>query len=139
MRRTAVPERYLTSDIAEATLILQEVGGRHLLPATGLQQTEWRVALDNEARALAASLTAYVLAQEGGQTVTAYAYYWQRVRPRWLPRWLWRRVPEQREVTTQSAQPMWTYPQANIQVPELGPVVLKLYDRTTFTEDDDAL
>ena len=134
-------ERYLTSDITAATLILQEVGGRVLLSegVMGLQKAEWSVALDNEARALAAGVIAYVLAQEGGQTVTATAYYWQRVRPRWLPRWLWRRVPEQREVTTQSAQPMWTYPQANIQVPELGPVVLKLYDRTTFTEDDDAL
>jgi hypothetical protein len=114
------------TDTEVIRLELMEIGKQEMMSEVELLRPEWHVAVDYMGRHIVAALTAYVLMEEGGEPVVKRTYYWQKLKPWWLPKFLWRRVPEQQEVAVAVAQPLFTYPKANVKVPELGPVVLKV-------------
>lgn len=66
-------------------------------------------------------LNAHVLVEDAGDEVVERIRADLPVRPRWLPRWLFRRIPTRRVTWTLTARPRWTYPQATLRVPGLGP------------------
>jgi hypothetical protein len=119
----------------EVRLELMKVGQRLSMPI-GFQREEWQVMVDHMAHQFVASLTGYLLVEEGGKPIERKTHYWQKIKPWWLPKFLWRRIPEQHEVAVAVARPMWTYPQASIRVPNLGPVVMKVQDLSTSAVRD---
>jgi hypothetical protein len=95
------------------------------------------VMVDLMADQLVAHLEKFVLSEQAGDTVraeaTAKAWYFQKVKPWWIPTFLWKRIPEQQEVSentvVERATPKWTYPSSNLSFPELGtPVRLLVRD-----------
>jgi len=69
-------------------------------------------------------LNAHVLVEDAGPEVTERIRAELPVRPRWLPRWLFRRIPTRQVAWTLTARPQWTYPQATLRVPGLGPATM---------------
>jgi hypothetical protein len=66
-------------------------------------------------------LNAHVLVEDAGDEVVERIRAELPVRPRWLPRWLFRRIPTRQVAWTLTARPQWIYPQATLRVPGLGP------------------
>lgn len=89
----------------------------------GLQHPQFEVVANHTADTLVAQLNAYVLAEHAGRTVTDHVRALLPVRPRWIPRWLWRRIPTRDVEWTLRVRPRWTYPRASLHVPELGAAV----------------
>ena len=77
---------------------------------------------------LVLSLEAYVLAEDDGQPEVATqelrASFAVKIRPWWIPRFLWDKIPTKAEFQTKrvtmEVQPIWTYPRATV-VPDMGP------------------
>lgn len=132
------PFRFSPS-VTEATLTqrLLEVGKHVDISPVILQRPDFFTHVDVATQNVVLGLRAYLLAEEGGKAVTRRTFYWQKLRPWWIPKFMWRRLREQREAAVAIAQPMFTYPQANIVVPDLGPVVFKVLDQSYAWDDDD--
>lgn len=104
-----------------------KVGAQAALMA-GLLDVDVEIVRDMFSDALLARLTAYVLADQGGEpatdSVTVYLSVPRKVKPRLFPKWMWRRVREetvnQTQAVTLTARPMWTYPSSHLSVPALG-------------------
>lgn len=103
----------------------------------GLQHVEFNQYLDLELDEMVWQLRAYVLTSHGGEQVarTVRPEFVVEVpkRPWWIPKWVWNRLPmelhrEHRRYTL-VVTPLWTYPSANIKVPQLGrPVEFAVVD-----------
>lgn len=79
--------------------------------------------LDLAMDALVFTLRAYVLAEDGGEPAVAKATAALAMRPWWIPKWLWKRVPYRVVTEVATCQPKWTYPHASLEIPRLGPPV----------------
>jgi hypothetical protein len=80
---------------------------------------------------LVASLESFVLSDKGGEPVVARRVIDRKVKPRWLPRWLWNSIYVEHVTVEVSVEPLWTYPSADLTVPELGrPVRIPVIDQS---------
>lgn len=79
--------------------------------------------LDPVSDSLVYGLRTAVLGEDGGDVVSDWVTVLMPLRPRWIPRWLWKRIPTREATWTLTARPKWTYPHSSIQVPDLGPPV----------------
>lgn len=131
----------------EITLEWQQVAVQQVerdLP--GLHRVKATTQRDVMRDALVHSLTAYVLSENAGPPVrsvrTRREEFEQHVRPRWLPRFLWRRIPTRTctvSVTARAeAQATWIYPQATVRLPDvLGPARFAVMPRSGFPMRDE--
>jgi hypothetical protein len=105
--------------------LLRVTAQRHidLRLVEGLQRPHFDVISNYTADTLVAQLNAYVLTEHAGRMVTDHVRALLPVRPRWMPRWLWRRIPTRDVEWTLRVRPRWTYPRAGLRVPELGDAV----------------
>lgn len=107
------------------TLDMLKVAGAHHLDEelfAGAQRPE--LLLDFIAGALVAQLNAFVLAEDAGPVVAETVRVMLPHRPRWLPRWVWRRIPSVGHEFRLEVRPRWVYPQATVRVDGLGPARL---------------
>jgi hypothetical protein len=79
--------------------------------------------LAHEMDGLVFLLRTAVLGEDGGDEVSDWVEVLLPIRPRWIPKWAWKRIPTRRARWELRAQPKWTYPHSNIKVPDLGPQV----------------
>lgn len=107
----------------ETVLDYMQVAVAAQLPP-GLHRQDLRLVADATTERLTAQLSAFVMTQPAGNPVRVSRTISTTVpyRPRWCPRWLWRRVPERHDTRaiTLAAFPKFTYPSATIAVPALG-------------------
>lgn len=121
----------------EQFVALQWQGVAAQQAVSGVQRFSSSAWLSDVSDCLVASLSAYVLKDQGGEPVSATETISRKVRPRWIPQWLWRRVPEQSKSVTLTVTPEWTCPQATVKVPELKPAVqfvARDFDRGEWVE-----
>lgn len=90
---------------------------RHFIE--NIDTVELSTYFDHVSEHMVMMMRAYVLGEEGGETAEDTFAVMLPTRPRWLPKWLWRRIPTYRAEVTLTAQPKWTYPHSTIKVPEL--------------------
>lgn len=90
----------------------------------GAHQPTFELIEDHVANRLVARLNAYMLTEHAGGAVWDEVHVALPVRPWWLPRWLWDRIPSRDETLTLSCRPRWNYPRASVLVPDLGPAVM---------------
>ena len=91
--------------------------------ATSIEQ--W---VDPVTDSLVYAIRTAVLGEDGGDVASDSVTVLMPVRPRWLPRRLWKRIPTRQATWTLTAHPKWTYPHSSIQVPDLGsPVRIAVY------------
>lgn len=86
----------------------------------GAQRHQLRFVEDYLGNRLVAELNAYVLTEHAGPAVEDRVAALLPIRPRWLPRWLWRRIPTRRVEWTLTVEPRWSYPNAAVQLPAVG-------------------
>lgn len=104
-------------------LELLKVAGRRYIPTElfqGAQRPMLDLVADETIGSLVAQVNALVLSDYAGDTVHGEVTVKIPQRPWWLPGWLWSRVPVKRQVWHMAVRPRWTYPSANISVPDLG-------------------
>lgn len=105
---------------------LEYVGfyARQQLPIGVLRHTlRTEAFVAHEMDALVFMMSAYVLGEDGGDEVSDWVNVRLPIRPRWMPKWLWRKIPCRDARWELRCRPKWTYPHSNIQVPDLGPEV----------------
>lgn len=92
----------------------------------GAQRPTVEAIVDHTADSLVAALNAFVLTEHAGPMATDWLRVELPLRPRWMPRWLWRRVPCRPAVFELRVRPLWVYPQATFKVPDgrLGAAVM---------------
>lgn len=90
---------------------------------SGVLRANAEVAVDRELDGLMVMFRGYVLGEEGGDEAVDWVTVNLPVRPRWFPRWLWRRLPCREAHWELRCQPMWMYPNSTIAVPDLGHAV----------------
>jgi len=95
-----------------------------------LADARFSMTRDEALRMLLYRVETFVLSDQGGKPVTAKEVVERKVRPRWLPKWLWRSIFVERVVVSVTAYPLWTYPSADITVPELGRPV-RIYEHSS--------
>lgn len=116
----------------EAVLDAMKVGIVEHLSARdiALQRPELNVRLERLTDSLAFHLTAYLLTENAGPVVVDGPVVDLPVKPRWMPAFVWRRIPTHRARFTISVQPKYSYPSANIKVPDIGrPVRFHVMER----------
>lgn len=103
----------------------------------GLHHEQFAARWDIFRDVLWARFTAAVLAEDAGPEVIDTVRWLSPLRPRWIPKWLWRRIPT-REVKYQlRVQPRYIYPHATVKVAALGSPVRFPYQTATnyYTPD----
>lgn len=93
----------------------------------GLQREVVATYLDMVSDSLVFELHGYVFKEQAGETVRDKISVKLPVRPWWLPKFLWKRLPLATGTWELSVTPEWTYPSANIKVPNLNSPVTKFY------------
>lgn len=76
--------------------------------------------IEYEMSALVTQMRACVLGEDGGDTAERTEVVVRKVKPRWMPKYLWARIFNEYVQVKVTAKPLWTYPRTNIQVPDLG-------------------
>jgi hypothetical protein len=79
--------------------------------------------IEHEMQHLVFMLRTAVLGEDGGDEVSDWVEVLLPIRPRWIPKWAWKRIPTRAARWELRAQPKWTYPYSEFLVPELGPRV----------------
>lgn len=111
--------------IAYEQLTLEHVMlySRFALPQ-GLVNMEFDMQMDVIANHLVAFLRGFVLGEDAGPTQTTQrTVCWQEpVRPKWIPKWAWRKVKrtDHSETVKLSITPQYIYPESTVKVPALG-------------------
>lgn len=90
---------------------------------TGLHREQFHVAWDMIRDELWATFTAAVMAEDAGPTESDWVKWLSPIRPWWIPKWLWRRIPTKIVDYKLTVLPRYIYPHATIKVPEIGPPV----------------
>jgi hypothetical protein len=98
----------------------RQVGAVISMP-TGVYDLSTDLVTNLAGEELAAHVSGFVLAEHAGKPVTDTVRALLPRRPRWIPRFLWRRIPTVSAAWTLSAEPLWTYPQSSAVLPPLGP------------------
>lgn len=80
-------------------------------------------------------LRGFVLTEQAGPAAKEVVVYGEANIPRWVPRWLCGRWTRDRTVTV-TTTPMWSYPQATVNVPNLGRAVQFRMEPTVERADD---
>jgi hypothetical protein len=120
----------------EVLLQWQQVAAQQVLPS-GLHGTEVGIhQLHGASDQQVMWLRSYVLADQGGETVTKGLSVTRKVKPRWLPRFLWNRFNEEVRSMTVTVEPKWTYPNATIKVPRLGEPVRIFVESAHYSDWD---
>lgn len=96
-----------------------QMNARRVLPP-GLHGVQLHHAVEPVLEQMALTLQAYVLGDQGGEPVSNSLTVTRKVRPWWIPKWLWARIDNETRTVSVTAYPKWTYPSANIKVPKLG-------------------
>lgn len=126
--------------ISTGTLELARVAARQHITEellTGIHHAELAAVFERVWGNLVLELNGYVLTETGGDTVTDSVTALLPLRPRWLPRWLWRRIPTRSVRWTLTARPVFRYPRASVAVPALGaPVRFVVADAARPTNVD---
>jgi hypothetical protein len=94
----------------------------------GIQGPKLMRMVDMVTDSLVYSLHGYVLKDQGGElvsrVVTPEFAMTRKVKPRWMPKWVWNRLHEELVTETRKynlvVRPEWTYPNATIKVPAIG-------------------
>jgi hypothetical protein len=81
------------------------------------------------------ALKVRLLTEPAGGAATDYVTALLPLRPRWLPRFLWRRIPTRSVRWTLSARPEWSYPRASV-VPDMGDPVRIVLPEPIHVEGD---
>jgi hypothetical protein len=103
---------------------------------SGLRDATLDAHFDDMRNALVAQLNARVLTEPAGDEVVATTAVNVPLRPRWIPKFLWRRLSCRVIRTTATAQPLWAYPSASVGVPALGrPVRMETRSLDVLWED----
>ena len=101
-----------------------------------LDRAQWRQFESFERDTMITELMEYILAYEGGTTATDWVVAELAVRPRWFPKFLWRRMPTRRVRWEIEATPEWIWPFATVRLPEsLGRPGEFMVTKTTKTEE----
>lgn len=96
---------------------------------TGMHHTELKSLVDYETGNLVIRLNTYVLTDLAGPPAEGRVTVALPVRPWWIPKFMWKRIPTGRGTWSVKATPKWTYPSANVSVPPLGnPVRIFSFD-----------
>lgn len=104
----------------ELAMELVSFYARERLPRGVIDRVEMHQMVDNVTDSLIFALTTAVMGEDGGDEVADWVTVLLPIRPRWIPKWAWRRIPTRRARWELRVQPMWTYPHSNIKVPDLG-------------------
>ena len=101
-----------------------------------LDRTQWTQFESYERDTMVTELMEYILAYEGGATASDWVVADLAIRPRWFPKFLWRRMPTRRVRWTLEATPEWIWPFYAMRLPEpLGRAVEFMVTKTTQSEE----
>lgn len=118
-------ERQRITDVVNLTwqaYYAQTVIPGQMLPG-GIFHEHFSTTLPLDFDGLVMQLKAYVLKNDGGEPKTASVVVDLPIKPRWYPRWLWRRIPTRKAEWVLTVTPEWTYPSADIKIPQMSPAV----------------
>lgn len=93
----------------------------------GLHNEQFKVGWDFMREELWARFSAAVLAEDAGEKVEDYVTWLSPLRPWWIPKWLWRKIPTKPVRYTLTVQPRYIYPHATLKVPQVGAPVRFAY------------
>jgi hypothetical protein len=110
-------------------LMWQEYCAQEVIPAVELQRMTYREVVPPHIYGLVASLHGYILAERAGEDELVTRDVHRKVRPWWIPRRVWARLADEVVHVRLRTTPKWSYPQASIKVPKLGPAVQLLVQR----------
>lgn len=72
------------------------------------------------------SLRSHVWARDAGPQQTESQYITRKVKPRWIPQWLWNKIPQEEYKATFSIQPKFTYPTFEREIGKFGMTVIDI-------------
>lgn len=91
----------------------------HVQFPAGLVTKEPEIAADLYGM-LHAQLVGHVLTEAAGPRTVQGRTFDRKVKPKWIPGWVWKRIPTESAEFAVTVEPKYTYPHATIRVPELG-------------------
>lgn len=101
---------------------------------TGIHHPQLEEFYVQEMRRLVFELNGYVLTSDAGEGAKDWVVADLAVRPRWFPKWAWKRMPTRRVRWELNATPKWKYPHASM-VGKLGqPVEMILAEPVRYHE-----
>jgi hypothetical protein len=116
----------ITQKLMEAVYLYS----KYRLPI-GLEHAKFNVAVKMATEDMVCSLTAYVLGEDAGPTHTEAATWIEKLKPRYMPQWLWNRLKTEQHKVVIEIRPMYIYPESSIGIPDLGkPIPIYQYSGT---------
>lgn len=122
-----MPDSYgHTTEMKVLELAFQQFYSQARMPA-GLRRVEFESYANMMADEIIMQMRAMMLAEDGGPETTDTVAWLSPLRPWWIPKFLWRRIPTKHVRYTLTCQPKYLYPHATVRVPELGQPVRFAY------------